>query len=101
MAMKHVWILSALLTLWGCTASNSNSSFSANDHIISEQGQVRYVDLEGGFYGIVSGSGRYQPINLPAQFKVHKKDVTFKARLRPDVMTIHMWGKPIEIIDIK
>ena len=69
--------------------------------IVSGGGQVRYVDLEGGFYGIVSASGKYEPINLPDQFKVNKKDIWFKAKIRTDMASVHMWGKIIEIIEIK
>jgi len=89
----------------GCSRSGSNSSAAApvkaGGEIISEKGQVRHIDLEGGFWGIVAASGKYEPMNLPANFQVNKKDVVFKARLRPDVMTFHMWGKPIEILEIK
>ncbi|OHB57156.1 MAG: hypothetical protein A2Y12_13490 [Planctomycetes bacterium GWF2_42_9] len=88
----------------GCVGAGSGSAGSksrAGGEIISGQGQVRHIELEGGFWGIVAASGKYEPMNLPAEFQVNKRDVVFKARLRPDVKTFHMWGKPIEILEIK
>lgn len=37
--------------------------------IISETGTVKYIDLEGGFFGIIGDSGKnYDPINLSEEF---------------------------------
>lgn len=106
--MARVRILVASLLVFvvmaGCVSPGSSSGKTvskAAGQIISGPGQVRYVELEGGFYGIVAPSGKYEPINLPTQFQVNKKDIVFKARLRPDVSTSHMWGKPVEILEIK
>gem|GEM_PF-4816924 len=70
------------------------------DEIIEERGVVKYIPLEGGFYGIIGCGGRYIPLNLPEEFKKDGMKVIFKARLK-DVVTIYMWGKPVEIIEIK
>lgn len=68
--------------------------------IISDVGVVRYVDLEGGFYGIETEDARYNPIELEADYKIDGLDVRFRARVRDDVMTIQQWGTPVEILEI-
>ncbi len=70
--------------------------------IIEEKGVVRFIDLEGGFYGIVSdGDQSYYPINLDPEFQEDGLRVWFEAKIRKDIATIHMWGTPIEIIKIE
>ena len=68
---------------------------------ITDSGTVTYVDLEGGFYGIVADDGtRYLPQNLPEEFAQDGLEVSFTAKVLEDVATIQQWGTPIEIIEI-
>jgi hypothetical protein len=65
-------------------------------------GKVIHNDFEGGFYGIVADDGsKYDPTNLPAEFKKVGLRVSVVAKKRPDVMSFHQWGTIVEIIDIK
>ncbi len=76
---------------------NSNS----RQQFIQESGTVTFVELEGGFHGIITEDGqRYLPLNLPDQYKKNGLKVTFRAR-HAEVMTIQQWGTPIEIVEIK
>jgi hypothetical protein len=69
--------------------------------IVTGTGLVRHVDLEGGFYGIVDDLGeRYDPSNLPEDFKVDSLRVHYQATVT-DKMTTHMWGRPVDIITIE
>lgn len=68
--------------------------------IISGLGVVRYIDLEGGFYGIESDTARYNPGELDEAYQIDGLNVRFRARIREDVMTAQMWGTPVEILDI-
>lgn len=64
------------------------------------KGTVRYVAIEGGFWGIVSEDGKnYQPSNLAAEYRQDGLAVQVSATVanRP---TIQMWGTTIEIISI-
>ena len=71
------------------------------EDIVSGVGVVTYVDLEGGFYGIVVGdSARYNPLNLDAAFQEDGLRVRFRGVLQTDVMTTQMWGTPLEILEI-
>ncbi len=70
--------------------------------IISETGTVKYIDLEGGFYGIISDSSKnYDPINLSEEFKKDDLRVSFDAKIREDRVSIHVWGTLIEIVRIE
>ncbi len=71
------------------------------EDIISAVGTVEYIELEGGFYGIVvSDTARYLPMNLDEQYREDGLHVRFRAVLRDDVATIQMWGRSMEILDI-
>ena len=75
---------------------------SRKEAVISEIGVIKYLPLEGGFYGIVTEKGeRYLPLNLPEEFKKDGLKVWFKAKLRKDVATIYAWGKLVEILEIQ
>lgn len=69
--------------------------------IVSAVGRIVYVDLEGGFYGIEAEDGtKYNPLNLEEAFQEDGLRVRFRGVLRPDVMTIRMWGQNLEIEDM-
>jgi hypothetical protein len=93
-----------LVLLIGCILSSGclGGPQRGEDTVFSGKGTVRIVPLEGGFFGIVSDDGHnYYPINLPDKYKVQGQRVRFVAKLRGDVITIHQWGTPIEIIEIE
>ncbi|HUT12323.1 MAG TPA: hypothetical protein VMY42_17630 [Thermoguttaceae bacterium] len=65
-------------------------------------GKVVFNDFEGGFYGIVADDGgKYDPTNLPAEFKKAGTRVSVVARKRPGMMSFHQWGTIVEIVEIK
>ncbi|MDY6866215.1 MAG: hypothetical protein SVY15_09655 [Halobacteriota archaeon] len=69
---------------------------------ITKVGTVVFVDLEGGFFGIVCDNGeRYDPINLGWDYREDGVKVEFQAVIRDDLQTTRMWGTTIEIIDIE
>jgi hypothetical protein len=69
---------------------------------ISDNGTVRFIDLEGGFFGIVGDDGEeYYPMNLDDEFQVNELRVHIEAQLQKDTMTIQMWGTPILITRIE
>jgi inhibitor of cysteine peptidase len=96
---KAVHIIIALLlvaltitTLAGCSRGEA----------ISETGTVKYIDLEGGFYGIVGDDGQqYDPMNLDQTYQQDGLRIRFQAKIRPDIASIHMWGIIIEITKIE
>ena len=65
-------------------------------------GTVRFIDLEGGFYGIETDSGRkLDPVNLRSEFEQDGLRVRFRVRMVKEVMTIHQWGTPVEILEME
>ena len=65
-------------------------------------GIITYVDLEGGFYGIVDQAGnRYLPVNLPPEFKKEKLRISFRAVPLRDQMGFQMWGVPVRLQSIE
>lgn len=66
------------------------------------QGMITYVNLEGGFYGIIDDAGRHlDPVNLPAQYRKDGLKVNFSYRASKNSVSFHMWGTIIELIEIK
>jgi hypothetical protein len=72
-----------------------------DNNIVTGEGVIRYIELEGGFYGIISEDQRYDPINLPEDFKEDGLKIEFKLKILKDRASIHMWGKIVEIIELK
>lgn len=65
-------------------------------------GTVRYQNLEGGFWGIVSDDGvRYDPMGLDAQFQQEGLRVRFEAVPETDMMSTRMWGVMVTLTAIE
>ncbi len=65
-------------------------------------GTVRYLEIEGGFYGLVADDGtKYNPINLPAEYKKNGLRVKFAVREKKGVVSFRMWGKIVEVVKIQ
>ncbi len=74
---------------------------SSDENLVSGLGMILYQDLEGGFFGLVADDGaKYDPLNLDEAFKHDSLRVRFRALRRTGVMTIRMWGQPVEILDM-
>lgn len=84
----------------GCRSTHDADDAPDPDDVISGTGTVRYIDLEGGFYGIVADdSTRYLPDGLDASLQQDGLRVRFRAQRREDVMTAQMWGRPVRILE--
>jgi hypothetical protein len=70
--------------------------------MISETGTVRFVALEGGFYGIVAdGNGRkYEPGRLEPAFRQDGLRVRFRGRV-VERGSVFQWGTPVDIEEIE
>jgi inhibitor of cysteine peptidase len=74
----------------------------AENELIKNSGTITFLELEGGFYGILTeDENRYDPINLADEFKKDGIQVDFTAYPRNDMMSFHMWGQLIEIRTIQ
>ena len=68
--------------------------------IIKDTGVIKFIKLEGGFWGIVGKKANYDPVNLPDEFKKEGILVEFSA-VPYDGASIHQWGILIKLIEIK
>ena len=85
----------------GISVSDPVSIRPVREKLIRDVGIIRYIDLEGGFYGIIGKRGNYDPVNLPREFQQDGLRVRFTARVCKDLASIHMWGTIIEIISMQ
>jgi hypothetical protein len=84
----------SLICASGCIAQETTPE-------ISFTGEIVYMDLEGGFYGIISSEGtNYLPLDLSDEFRKDGLKVDVSGTIDQDVMTIQMWGKPFRINSI-
>lgn len=69
---------------------------------ISGTGTVTYIDLEGGFYGIVADDGtHYLPLDLDEAYQQDGLKVQFTLSPAEDMMTIQQWGTPVYVVSIE
>ena len=95
----RLWVAIIVLGL-GCVVPGSEETDEPPPPapVISLDGTVTYVDLEGGFYGINADDGQaYLPLDLDTHFQKDGLRVRFKAR-KDSVATAQQWGIPIRII---
>lgn len=66
-----------------------------------QRGRVQFLNLEGGFYGIIMDSGKkILPMNMAKEFAQNGAIVRIKGEVK-NVMTIQQWGTPFTITDIE
>jgi hypothetical protein len=69
---------------------------------MEDTGIIKFVDLEGGFYGIVGDNGqKFDPVNLRKEFKKEGLKVKFVYTLKKSTSNVHQWGRIIEILSIR
>ena len=62
---------------------------------------VRFVDIEGGCWALDTPRGRYEPIGLPAEFRVDGLAVAVTIRAAPDMGSICMIAPLVRIDAIR
>lgn len=99
MTLSRKTIILTLITVV-CLAIFTVGIISSQTKPLSFKGTVKYVNIEGGFWGIVSDDGKhYEPLNLAEEFKHEGLHVQNEAVVKDRVGT-HMWGTIIEITAI-
>ncbi len=85
------------IQMWGGTPPVEIRSIEVIEGVLLVSGgnaTVTYIDLEGGFYGLVADDGNYLPLNLNESWQVDGTNVTFVARVLENTMTVQQWGGP-------
>lgn len=99
--MKFMKKLPALLLITAlCVGVLTTAVVYAENQPLSFKGTVKHINLEGGFWGIITEDGKhYDPVNLAEEFKQEGLLVQVEA-VDKDRVGIHMWGTIIEITAI-
>ncbi len=71
--------------------------------LVSFEGEVVRIRLEGGFWGIVTSDGKkYDPIaGFEDKFKIEGLKVKGKIRFKKGMVHFHMWGSLVDIIEME
>ena len=65
------------------------------------RGRVQFLNLEGGFFGIITDSGKkILPMNMKKEYAKNGAIVRIKGKVK-NVMTIQQWGTPFTITEIE
>jgi inhibitor of cysteine peptidase len=92
--IKNIIIAILTIVAISCSSLESDAKFAI--------GTVKYISLEGGFYGITTDDNKnLDPLNLSKEFQVDGKRISFKYVEKKDMASFHMWGTIVEIIEIK
>jgi len=72
------------------------------EDIVTGNGTITYVNLEGGFYGIIADGGiQYDPANLDVSFAQDSLRVSFAGKIRTDIANTHQWGTVLELTKLE
>lgn len=93
---KNITFPAAFLLLsmvFSCSSTGRGTNYT--------NGTVKFISLEGGFYGIIADDNKnYHPLNLSKEFQTDGMRIRFKYIERKDMASIHMWGIIVEIKEI-
>ncbi len=95
--IKHL----LFVVLVAFTITQCSDLKSAEDAELYFEGEVTYMEIEGGFWAIETDDETYEPTNLPSPFKKDGLDVTVAANVDENVGSIRMVGPVIHIVDIE
>ncbi|WP_445666209.1 hypothetical protein [Fodinibius sp. AD559] len=89
------------ILLIAVTVTHCNNLKSSQDADLYFDGEVTYMELEGGFWAIQTDAETYEPTNLPSEFQKDGLEVTVSANVEENRGSIRMVGPVIHIIDIE
>ena len=97
----QIIVILVLLVAVGTPAARAGDKEKGAD-ILSGTGTINHIDLEGGFYGLIADGGqKYLPKDLALEFKVDGLRVRYQVKILTGVVTIYMWGTPVEVLSIE
>lgn len=96
--MKAIWkiflFIFFLFCIVKCLSTKSGLGYT--------NGTVKYLSIEGGFYGIVTDDKKnLNPLNLSIEYQVDGKRIQFKYVEKKEMASFHMWGMIVEISEIQ
>jgi hypothetical protein len=101
MTTRVVFLAAAVIVMAACGGGKGKPMGTADPDVIVLTGTIRFFALEGDFFAIRADDGKtYDPINLPPDYQKDGLRVRVRARLRADMLGVHMVGPIIEILSI-
>jgi hypothetical protein len=94
---RTLLLTAAFASLTACHGSDVTGPVSQ----VEADGVVRYVSLESGFYSLESGQGKFDPMNLPTDYRQDGLRVHFVGVVRHDMGSTHMYGQILQLSDIR
>jgi len=92
-----IFLVAGAVVFAASCASSGGGPRAEGGEEISFVADVKWISLEGGFFGLVADEGvNYLPLNLPEGFRKDGLKVKVRGRVR-EGFTIYMWGLPFEI----
>lgn len=102
MVMRKIVYIAVLLVIIAALIMPTTCTGEGRKNTVSMTGEIRFIELEGGFYGIAGDDGKnYDPLNLSREFQQDGLRILFDAKIRTDVATIRQWGTVVEITRIE
>lgn len=69
---------------------------------VTIDGTVQYIDISGGFWGILDHEGKeWRPAFMPEELQQEGLKVSVDAEVVEDAVSMYMWGTEIDIIDFR
>ena len=103
--MRYLLIMLSVLALAACQQTEQETNTSST---VNEQSRtmitvtVKYLEIEGGFYGLVTQDGKkLLPMNLASQYRKAGTVLKVSGKQLTDVMTTQQWGTPYQISEVK
>ena len=101
--MRHALVRLSTLLIVGATLNCTDAGTGPGvdpgfQGSMATPATVRFVDIEGGCWRLDTPRGHFEPIGLPAEFRVDGLEVNVTLRNAPDMGSICMIG-PLARID--
>ena len=98
----HLFAMATMVLVASSCSPGSSGEALITDDDGTTIGIVSYVDLEGGFYGIITEKGvQHNPVNLHVDFRVDGLRISYKYKTLRNVASIQMWGTSVEILEVR
>ena len=92
--MKRTMVRLVPALIWAALACGQEKALApsgpplAANQTLATNATIRFVDLEGGCWALVTSAGSYEPIGLPEEFRRDGLAVYAVAHGAPDVVSV-------------
>ncbi len=107
MKILNMFAVLATLFLLGCQAQSKPSTTISNDveNVVETgipfKGQVVYMQLEGGFWAIITDDGAKLDGPIPAELQQNGLAVEGRYKPLKDNASFHMWGTVVNFVELE